>query len=225
VRLNQEKTGAFMVKFRLAAFAAALLAAITATASAQQATQAGVGATLPDGKVAVVNTQVFPGAIGELKQKYEQVNNQLKDRYQKLQSLAEQMKGMENDLRTKQNVLTADKYQELQANYNESKKRGEREQEDLNADADKALDIATRPVRDKMTQFLNTYAAQRNIILVINLAGAAQTGSLAYWNPGSDITDDFVAEYNKANPVAGAATATPLPAQPTQPPVKRPTKP
>src|SRR6478672_146228 len=143
-----------MVKFRFAAFAAAIMAAITISGSAQQATQAGVGAALPDGKMAVINTQVFPGSILELKQKYEQVNNQFKDRFQKLQALAEQMKGMENDLRTKQNVLTPDKYQELQANYNELKKRGERDQEDFNADADKALDIATKPVRDKMTQFL-----------------------------------------------------------------------
>jgi Skp family chaperone for outer membrane proteins len=213
-----------MFKFRLAALTAAVLAAVTANASGQQATQAGVGAALPDGKIAVVNTQVFPGAILELKQKYEQVNNQLKDRFQKLQALAEQIKGMENDLRTKQNVLAPDKYQELQANYNELKKRGEREQEDLNADADKQIDIATRPVRDKMSQFLNTYAAQRNIILMINLAGAAQTGTLAYWNPGSDVTDDFIAEYNKANPVAGAAPAAPPAGQPVKP-TPKPVKP
>jgi len=214
-----------MVKLRLAAFAAALLAAVTSTVSAQQATQAGVGAALPDGKVAVVNTQVFPGSVLELKQKYEQVNNQFKDRFQKLQALAEQLKGIENDLRTKQGVLTADKYQELQANYTELKKRGEREQEDFKADADKALDIATKPVRDKMTQFLNNYAAQRNIVLVIDLAGAAQTGILAYWTPGLDMTDDFVAEYNKANPVAGVAPATPPPGQPVKPPVKPAAKP
>lgn len=212
-----------MVKIKLAAFAAAILVTVALPGFAQQATQAGVGAALPDGKVAVINTQVFPGAILELKQKYEQVNNQFKDRFQKLQGLAEQMKGMENDLRTKQNVLSADKYQELQATYNETKKRGEREQEDFNADADKALDAATKPVRDKMTQFLNTYAAQRSIVVVINLAGAAQSGSLAYWNPGLDITDDFVAEYNKANPVAGV-TATPPATQP-KPPVKQPGRP
>jgi outer membrane protein len=74
-----------------------------------------------------------------------------------------------------------------------------------------------------MTQFLNTYAAKRNIVVVINLAGAAQSGSLAYWNPGLDITEDFVSEYNKANPVAGV-TATP-PAQPAKPPVKPAGKP
>jgi Skp family chaperone for outer membrane proteins len=180
-------------------------------------------AALPDGKIAVINTQVFPGSVLELKQKYEQVNNQFKDRFQKLQALAEQMKGMENDLRTKQNVLTADKYQELQANYTELKKRGEREQEDFNSDADKALDAATKPVRDKMTQFLNTYAAQRNIVVLINLA-APQIRVLAYWNPGLDITDDFVSAYNKANPVAGV-TATPPAAQPTKPAVKPPGQP
>jgi outer membrane protein len=224
VWLNQEKkTGVIMFKLKQAALAAALLAALTANGAAQQATQAGVGAALPDGKVAVINTQVFPGTILELKQKYEQVNNQFKDRFQKLQQLAEQVKAMENDLRTKQNVLTADKYQELQANYTEAKKRGEREQEDFNADADKALDIATKPVRDKMTQFLNTYAAQKGIVVVINLAGAAQSGSLAYWNPGLDITEDFVTEYNKANPVAGV-TATPPATQPKAP-VNPPKKP
>lgn len=211
-----------MLKSKLAAFAAIVLAAITAAASGQQATQAGIGAALPDGKVAVINTQVFPGQIGELKVKYDQVNTQFKDRFQKLQTLAEQLKGMENDLRTKQNVLTADKYQELQASYTETKKRGEREQEDLNSDAEKALDASTKPIRDKLSQFLNTYATQRNIVLVINLAGAAQTGSLAYWNPGADITEDFVTEYNKANPVPGGAQPA---AQPAKPPVKPPAKP
>jgi Skp family chaperone for outer membrane proteins len=89
-----------MFKFRLAALAAALLSTVTTSGLAQQATQAGVGAALADGKIAVINTQVFPGVVLELKQKYEQVNNQFKDRYQKLQALAEQLKGMENDLRT-----------------------------------------------------------------------------------------------------------------------------
>jgi outer membrane protein len=204
-----------MLKSKLAAFAAIVLAALAVGASGQQATQAGISAALPDGKVAVINTQVFPGQIGELKVKYEQVNGQFKDRFQKLQTLAEQLKGMENDLRTKQNVLTADKYQELQNSYTQLKKQGEREQEDLNSDAEKALDVSTKPIRDKLSQFLNTYATQRNIVLVINLAGAAQTGSLAYWNPGADITEDFVTEYNKANPVPGGAP-------PAKPAVKPP---
>jgi hypothetical protein len=58
---------------------------------------------------------------------------------------------------------------------------------------------------------------------VINLAGAAQTGTLAYWNPGTDITDDFISEYNKANPVAGGAAPATQPAKPTvKPPGSKP---
>lgn len=215
-----------MVKIRLAALAAALFAFVTTAASAQQATQAGVGAALPEGKVAVVNPQAFPGSVLELRQKYEQVEKQFQSRSQQLQTVENQLRQMENDIQVKGPTLAPEKLQEMQNNYADLKRRGTRDYEDVKADYDRTLDTATKPVRDKLTQFLNNYATQRNIVLVINLAGAAQTGSLAYWNPGSDITDDFVAEYNKANPVAGAAPAPTTPAaQPAKPPVKPAAKP
>jgi len=205
-----------MLKLRLAAFIAAVLTAMTANASAQQATQAGVGAALPEGKIAVVNTQAFAGGIGELKQKYDQVEKQFQPRYQQLQTVETQLKQMENDIQVKGNAMPPDKLQELQTQYQDLKRRGTRDYEDLKAEYDRTIDNATKPVRDKLYQFLNNYATQRKIILVVNLAGAAQTGSLAYWNPGADITDDFIAEYNKANPVPGGAPAV------TPPPQKKP---
>src|SRR6266481_9077455 len=116
-----------MFKFRLVAFAAALLTAATASASAQQATQAGVGAALPEGKIAVVNTQAFPGGIGELKQKYDQVDKQFQPRYQQLQTVENQLKQMESDIQTKCPQLTPDKCQELQNNYERLKKQGTRD--------------------------------------------------------------------------------------------------
>lgn len=210
-----------MIKIKFAAYVAILMATMAATAAAQQATQAGVGAAIPDGKIAVVNTQVFPGSISELKQKYDQVDNQFKDRFQKLQQADNQLKTMDNELRTKGNAMAPDKVQELQNNMADLKKSAEREYEDLKNAYDREVDKATRPVRDKLYQFLQNYSSQRGIVLVINLASAAQSGTLAYWNPGTDITEDFVAEYNKANPVAGApAPTTPKPAPATKPPAK-----
>ena len=202
-----------MLKLRLAAFATAVLTAMTANASAQNATQAGVGAALPEGKIAVVNTQAFAGGIGELKQKYDQVEKQFQPRYQQLQTVETQLKQMENDIQVKGNAMPPDKLQELQNQYQDLKRRGTRDYEDLKAEYDRTIDNATKPVRDKLYQFLNNYATQRKIILVVNLAGAAQTGSLAYWNPGADITEDFIAEYNKANPVPGGAPAAAPPAK------------
>ena len=210
-----------MFKIKLAVLVAAVLAGMSASASAQQATQAGVGAVLPDGRIAVVNSQAFPIGIGELKQKYEQVDKGFQARYQQLQALENQLKQLESDIRTKGPSLTQEKLQEMQDNYERMKKQGTRDLEDLKAEYDRTLDTATKPIRDKLYQFLNNYAAQHSIVLVINLAGAAQSGSLAYWNPGTDITDDFIAEYNKANPVPGG---TPAPA-PTKAPAAAPTKP
>jgi Skp family chaperone for outer membrane proteins len=191
-----------------------MLTSMSASARAQQATQAGVGAALPDGKVAVVNTQAFPGGIGELKQKYEAVDKQFQPRYQQLQTLESQLKQLETDIKVKCPQLTPDKCQEMQNNYEDMKKRGTRDFEDLKAEYDRTIDTATKPIRDKLYQFLNNYASQRGVVLVLNLAGAAQSGSLAYWSPGLDITEDFIGEYNKANPVPGAPPATP--------PAKRP---
>src|ERR1041384_8211430 len=98
-----------MFKIRFAAFAAVILAAVASVASAQQATQAGVGAAIPDGKIAVLNTSAFQGAILELKQKYDQVENQFKDRYAKLQNVENQLKTMESNLRTQGQALAPDK--------------------------------------------------------------------------------------------------------------------
>ena len=210
-----------MFKTRLAALAALIVGAVASVASAQQATQAGLGAAVPDGKIAVINTQLFPDSIAELKQKYDQVNTQFKDRSQRLQEAQTRLQQMENDLRTKQGVLKPEDYQKLSNDYEDLKKRAQREFEDTKAEFDRAIDNQTRPVRDKLYQFLQTYATQRGIVMIINLAGAAQTGTLAYWNPGADVTEDFIAEYNKANPVAGAPAPTtpkPAPATPTRKP-------
>jgi Skp family chaperone for outer membrane proteins len=210
-----------MVKIKFAALAVAILAAVAGSASAQQPASP---ASLPDGKIAVINTTIFPEQIAELKQKYSQVETQFKDRFQQLQTLDNELKQMENELRTKAPAYTAEKLQEMQATYETKKKRGSRDFEDFKSDYDRAVEAATKPVRDKLLQFMQTYAGQRGIVMIINLAGAAQTGSLAYWNPSADVTQDFISEYNKANPVPGAAAPAPRPAA-SQPQQQTPAKP
>ena len=209
-----------MVKIRFAAFASMIMAALSLSALAQQ-TPAAVAGTIPDGKIVVLNTNAFPTQIGELKQKYDQVENQFKAQSQKIDQLRQQVAQKENELSTKQSTLTADKARELQAEIEEFKRQGTRLVEDLQADYAKALDVTTKPVREKLYQFMQNYAVQRTIIMIIDLPSVAQTGTLAYWAPSSDITQDFITEYNKANPVAttGAPAAQPPRTNPT------PTKP
>ena len=207
-----------MVKTKFAVIAAIVLAALSVSAAAQQSPSG----TIADGKVVVVNTTAFPSQIGELKQKYDQVDNQFKDRYQKLSAVVEQMTRLENELKAQSNVLTQDKLREKQDQYETLKRQATRDNEDLKADAEKALETATKPVRDKLYQALNNYSANNGIVMVINLAGAAQSGVLAFWDPKSDITEDFINEYNKSNPVPGATPPTTNAPKPATKPAGKP---
>ena len=204
-----------MVKIKFAAASLLTLAVISLSVNAQQPQS---GASLPDGKVVVVNTSDFPAKIAELKQKYDQVESQFKDRSQKIEALRQQVAQKETDIQNKQSTLTPDRLREMQAEVDDLKKRGQREVEDLQADYSKALETTTKPVRDKLLQALQNYATQRSIIAIFDLPGVAQTGSLAYWTPAIDVTQDFINEYNRANPVPTAASTQP--AKPAATPAK-----
>jgi Skp family chaperone for outer membrane proteins len=202
-----------MVKTKFAVLAAIVLTALSVSAAAQQP----ASGTVPEGKVVVINTTAFPSQIGELKQKYDQIDTQFKDRYQKLQGTVDQMTKLENEIKAQGQVLTADKLREKQEQYETLKRQATRDNEDLRVEAEKALEAATKPVRDKLYQSLNNYSTKNGIVMVINLAGAAQSGALAFWDPKSDITEDFIKEYNKANPVPGGAPAATTPAAKPKP--------
>lgn len=199
--------------------AAVLALGVAASAAGQNGGQAGVAGLLPEGKIAVINTAAFQDKIGELRQKYEQVNTQFQDRYKELQELDQRVKQLESDLTTKAPAMTPDKVQEMREQLEGMRKQGQRRLEDFNLDYNKALENQTRPVRDKLGQFIQNYAAQRSIILIIRLPEAYQSGTLAFAAASVDITDDFINEYNKANPVPVSAPAT-KPATPTTPPPK-----
>ncbi|MEW6206851.1 MAG: OmpH family outer membrane protein [Acidobacteriota bacterium] len=201
-----------MFKTKFAVFAALVVAA---SVSAQQPPQT-APAVVPDGKIAMLNTQVFPGQILELKQKYEQVDAQFKPRSDKIKADQTRLQAIQTELSTKGPSMPADRVAQLQAEGQDLEKQIKRDVEDARADLAKTEDRATKPVREKLFQFLQGYAQQRGIVLIINTAGVAQTGSIAYANPATDITEDFIKEYNKANPVP-VAPATPQPAAPKKP--------
>jgi len=88
------------------------------------------------------------------------------------------------------------------------KKEFERKREDFQTDYQKQSELVLGPLRDKVLKFLEGYAANHDIIMVFDLAPAAQAG-LVFLNPATNITDDFIKEYNKSNPSPGAP---PMPA-------------
>jgi outer membrane protein len=205
---------------KLAVMTVAMLG-FTASASAQQSAPAtsatappqagGVPAVLPKGKIAVIDTAKFQEQVLEFKSKMEALNRQFEPRIKEVQGLADRITALETTLKTQSTALSAAKSAEMTEQLEGMKREYQRKGEDLQADGNRAKQRAFEPISGKLVKFAEQYTAKKGIVLLIDLANADQSGTILWFDPRSDVTQDFINEYNKSNPVA------PAPAAPAKP--------
>ena len=183
---------------------AGLAIAASAQAGASQARPA-----VTKGKIAFINTGIFQDQIGEFKARVEALNRQFEPRVRELQSKGERVAALENTIKTQSGVLTPAKLAETNEQLEREKREYQRKQEDLEADGNRAKDQVLGPIREKLSKFVEAYTEKRGITMLIDLANAIQSNTLVWFDPRADVTQDFVAEYNKTNPVAATPAATP----------------
>jgi Skp family chaperone for outer membrane proteins len=197
------------------AFGVLILSLVAITASAQQPPVAPrpqapkPTAPAPGRKIAVINTALFQSEVLEFKAKAEQLNRQFEPRVKDVQGLADKINALETTLKTQGSVLNAATTAEKTEQLETMKKDYQRKAEDLQADAGKARDQAFAPISQKLGKFAEDYTAKRNIVLLIDIANGVQSGAVLWFDPRTDITRDFIAEYNRANPVPTAPAAAP----------------
>ncbi|MFY9611271.1 MAG: OmpH family outer membrane protein [Blastocatellia bacterium] len=201
--------------FRLALTAVAL-ATIGVGASAQVTSgltpQAGAApAALPQGKVAVINTAMFQGQVTEFKTRIEALNRQFEARVKEVQGLGEKITALEATIKTQASTLSPATVAEKTEQLAVMKKDYQRKGEDLQADASRARDKAFEPIQAKLQKFAAQFTATRGIVLLVDAANGVQSGTLLWYDRRSDVTQDFINEYNKANPAAAAPTTPPKP--------------
>jgi len=180
-------------------------------ASTQPVGASNVPPALPKGKVAVINTAAFQQQVLEFRAKIEALNKQFEPRVKEVQGLNDRIQALENTIKTQSSALSAAKVAEMTEQLESMKRDYQRKGEDLQADANRAKDRAFEPITGKLGKFAEEYTAKRGIILLIDLANAAQAGAIVWVDARADITQDFINEYNKANPVP---TSAPAPAKP-----------
>jgi Skp family chaperone for outer membrane proteins len=162
------------------------------------------GGALPTGKVAIIDSRAFGDGILEMKKQLDKLEGEFQPRFKDLEGLQQQLVTLDEDIkREKDPRVQQQKADKLQT----TKRDFERKREDFQQDYQKRSEVALGPIRDKVLKFLEGYAASRDIVVVFDLAPAAQAG-LVFLNPGTNITDDFIKEYNKQN----SAGAPPEPA-------------
>jgi len=198
------------MKFLKVTFATIALLSLASLAAAQ--TPAVGPPTLPKGKVAVINTGQFQEQVLEFKAKMDELNRQFEPRVKDVRGLADRITAQENTIKTQNQsgALSAARVAEMTEQLEAMKKEYQRKAEDLEADAGRAKDRAFQPLSEKLVKFAQEYTAKRGIVHLVDLGNSLQSGLLLWYDPRTDVTQDFINEYNKANP-ANVAPATPKP--------------
>lgn len=179
-----------------------MVLALTGMTYAQGASKGNQGASsLPSGKVGIIDSRAFGDGIGEMKKQLDKLDAEFQPRYKDLEGLQQQLVKLDDELKVeKDNKIAQQKGDKLQS----LKKEFDRKREDFQTDYQKRSEVSLAPLRDKVLKFLETYASARDIVVVFDLAPAAQAG-LVFLNPGTNITEDFIKEYNKQNVSPGSA--------------------
>lgn len=181
----------------------------TATAASAPATGesagASAGGTGAEGKLAYINTGKFSTDINELKSKLESLNAEFDPKKKEVQTEEDALNNLKNKINTQGATVSGQVRAQWVDEATDKEKTLNRKKEDYNAIGQRRLAEVTQPVYDKVGKFLEGYCQQRGIVMVLEGGAAQQAGILLFAAQATDITDDFIKEYNKANPSAGGA--------------------
>jgi outer membrane protein len=158
-----------------------------------------------EGKIAIVFFGAFREGIQEMKTKMDALNTEFDPKNKELQDLQEKIANLKKQIETQGATVTPAVRNQWMEQGAQLEKDLKRKTEDYEALANKRLSEVGGPIQEKILKFLDQYAAQRGITMVLEGSAVQQNGLLLYAAEATNITKDFMDEYNKANPVAAAA--------------------
>jgi outer membrane protein len=194
--------------FAPAAFAQTPQPARTSAAAPAPSASTGAptGGTGAEGKLAYINQGRFSGDINELRAKLDAFNTELDPKRKEVQGEEDALNNLKNKINTQGATVSAQVRNQWVEEASDKEKALNRKKEDYNLLGQRRLAELAQPVYEKVTKFLDAYCQQRGIVMVLEVGAAQQAGILIFASQATDITEDFIKEYNKANPApAGAA--------------------
>ena len=187
------------------AFALVLFTAANVLAQASQDAGGAAGGPVPKMKIAIVDVLAFRDKVAELKLKYEKLTAEFQSKYRELDAMQGNIKAKEKVLGENKN-LTPQQAAKLNEEYEQLKKDYNRMLEDSQALATKREREETEAIYDKLSKYMDQYCVKHSITHVFDANRLRETGVVVYAIATANITEDFIGEYNKANP-APASTA------------------
>ncbi len=172
--------------------------------TAQGAFAQAAGAAPSKVKIAIVDVLAFREQIQELKAKYEKLQVEFAPKYRDLESMQSKVQAQQKVLEENK-TLTQLQAQKLTAEIEGLKKDYNRTLQDSQDLARKREQAETEAIYDKLSKFLDQYCVKHGITSVFDARRLQETGVVVFADPAANITNDFVSEYNKVNPVQTAA--------------------
>ncbi len=180
-----------------------------ATSTAAPAATAPAGGLGAEGKVAYINTAQFPQGIAELKIRFDAFNAEFDPKKKEIQALEEEVNNLKNKIQTQGATVSPQVRGQWIDEATEKEKILKRKAEDAQQHGQRRTAEISQPVYEKVGKFLEGYCQQRGIVFVMEGGAAQQAGVLIFAAPTTDITDDFIKEYNKVHPAGAAPAAAP----------------
>lgn len=166
------------------------------------------GGTGVEGKVAYLNVGMFGQGIAELKVKLDSLYSEFEPKNKEIKAEEEDLNNLRSKISNQGGTVSPEVRQQWQDELTQKEKNLKRKAEDYGAVGQKKLNEISQPIYDKISEFLRKYCQDRGIVLVLDGGRAQEAGVLVWGSQACDITADFMAEYNKANPSGSAPVSS-----------------
>lgn len=179
-----------------------------------------VQAPAPAGvNIGVLNIQAAIFGTQEGKKGAEDLRAQFSPREAELQKLQDEIRDLDNQLRTQERTLSDEARFQLARQIDTKRKLGTRAQQDLQEDAEQAQNDLFSRIGQKMRRVLSQYAREKNLSIILD---TSQGVPVIYAAPAVDITEDIVRLYDQTYPLQATGQPTqPTPARSSAPPKKQ----
>lgn len=174
-------------------------------------------------RVGVINFQFAMASTQEGRKAIEDLQARFSPRQSELQKLSDEIRDLENQLRTQERTLSQDAQAQLVRQAEIKRKALTRAQQDLQEDVEQARNEYIAKLGEKMEQVINRYAQDKSLSLILNYGDGSTT--VIFATPAVDITQDIVKLYDQTHPAqagAGGAAAPPAARGGNPPPQRKP---
>ena len=169
-------------------------------------TQTSVDASVPPSRIALINTEMFADekkgifryvdAVKSIQPLFTAQNQELVNLQNRITALAEEIRKLSQAPASERQIqLKTEEGTRLRQDFNTKRQR-------LTEDFEKKYQEVTAPISELIGKAMDQFARERGITMTLDLSKLLPAMLTAV--PAVDVTDAFIAEFNRKNPRVGA---------------------